>query len=137
MAAPAFLTFVLVGATATALAGGSQRFGETCTGSETVQAAGQPPVRAAYAIALSVDLANKLYCYEACGKDQTYEVAEADASPIRLADVDTGQQVRRLSYDRRTSRLSDDQRITLGPISIVRHARATCRPAPFRPPFQP
>lgn len=133
--ASAFASLLL--ASAVSAAPPPDRFGETCTGSESVQVGAQAPKQAPYEITLSIDLAHKTYCYAACGRDQTYPVADPSSTPIRLADTDVPSQMRRLTLDRGTSRLTDEQRVTLGAMRVVRHASATCKPAAFQQPPTP
>lgn len=114
------------------------RFAIACTGAETVTAGRQMPKQLAYDITLSFDLPDKLYCYGACGKEQTYPIADPSSSPIRLANLETSSQMRRMTFDRGTMRLIDDQRIAMEPVTtLVRHATAVCKPALFQQPWQP
>ncbi|CAN5457500.1 hypothetical protein BH10PSE14_BH10PSE14_38750 [soil metagenome] len=124
-------------AIAAAAPGDGARFGQICSGIETVQYGKQAPQRAIYTIALSIDLAGKRYCYAACSRDQTYPIADAAASPLLLAELATPGHARRIVLDRGTARLTDDQRIVMGPIAVVRHATATCVAGPFRQPPAP
>jgi hypothetical protein len=111
------------------------RIGALCSGSETVRVGAQPPRKLPYQIALSIDLAHGTYCYGACGKDQTYPVSATSGSRIKLSDVDAAGQSRRLTFDRKSLRLTDVQRLAMGALSVDRQARALCTPAPFHPPF--
>jgi hypothetical protein len=110
------------------------RFGQICSGIETVKFGAQPPQRAIYTIALSIDLTAKRYCYATCSRGQTYTIADSEASPVKLADFDAAGQHRHMLLDRGTARLTDDQRMVMGPMLVVRHAEATCKPAPFKEP---
>jgi hypothetical protein len=120
---------------AAASPGDSAHFGQICSGTETVQIGAQPPQTMVYTIALSIDLAARRYCYATCGREQTYPIADSTSAPLKLADFDTAAQRRRTLLDRNTAQLSDDQRIVMGPIVVVRHAIATCQAGPFKEPF--
>lgn len=124
-------------AIAAAAPGDGDRFGQICSGIETVQYGKQAPQRAVYTIALSIDLVGKRYCYATCASDQTYPIADTAASPLVLADFETPGHKRHIVLDRGTARLTDDQRIVMGPIIVVRHASATCVAGPFREPPTP
>ncbi|MDH7973359.1 hypothetical protein QH494_14310 [Sphingomonas sp. AR_OL41] len=113
------------------------RFGQVCSGIETVQYGRQAPQRAIYTIALSINLDAKRYCYATCSRGQSYPIAAPAASPLVLADLDTPEQARHLVLDRKAARLSDDQRMVMGPVVVVRHATATCTAGPFREPPAP
>ncbi len=113
------------------------RFGQVCSGIETVKFGAQPPQRAVYTIALSIDLVARRYCYATCSRGQSYAIADAAASPVKLADIDAPGQQRHLLLDRGTAQLTDDQRMVMGPIVVVRHATATCAAGPFREPPAP
>ena len=116
----------------------AQQWGLACSGTETVQSGDQAPARAPYEITLSLDLGRKLYCYGACGLGQTYAIADGAAAPIILADVQSPAQSRHMLFDRATGSLTDDQHIALGAgIVVDRHARASCKPAPFHSPPSP
>lgn len=119
---------------AAAPAASTDRISESCTGSETVQTGGGKASTLPYSLVFSADLARKLYCYGACGRDQSFAIADAGSDPIQLARLDAAGQVRHISYWRRIGRLTDDQVIGVGPIRVVRHATARCRPAPYLQP---
>ncbi len=111
------------------------RIGAICSGSETVRTGAGAPKRLPYRIALGMDLARRVYCYDACGRNQSYPIRAVSGTAVTLADVDGPAQSRHLTFDRATRRLTDVQRITMGPITIDRDARAQCAPAPFHAPF--
>lgn len=122
----------------TGAAGGPDRFGESCTGSESVQVGQRIEKNVPFHIELSIDLRTNSYCYGACGKGQSYPIADLSSSRIKLADARVPNQMRRLTFDRATQHLTDEQRVELGPMgAVVRHAFATCRRAPFRTPAAP
>jgi hypothetical protein len=110
------------------------RFGLVCSGIETLQYGTQAPQRVVHGITLSVDLAGKRYCYATCARGQTYAIVDPASSPIKLADFDAGGQVRHMLYDRAAARLTDDQKITMGPILVIRHAADTCQAGPYTQP---
>ena len=112
----------------------SDRIAEACTGTETVQLGTHPAQTASYSMTFSADLTRKSYCYDACGKDQTYPISDAGARPIKLADLDRAGQVRHLTYDPTTATLTDYQQFDAGLGTVTRKARATCKPAAFRAP---
>ncbi len=109
--------------------------GLTCSGPETLRSGQAAPTQARYELTLSIDLDRKLYCYGPCGHAQSFAIADAASTPLKLADVDTPTQSRHLLLDRASMTLSDDQRISLGALPAVeRHAHIPCQPAPFHAP---
>ena len=113
----------------------SGRIAEACSGTETVQIGTQPAKTVPYAITFSADLAGKRYCYDACGKDQTYPISDPLSQPIKLADLDRGNQVRRITFDPATATLSDYQVFDAGLGKVTRQALGTCKPAEFHAPW--
>ncbi len=130
------MKIVLVAALAmmTGAANAADRFGETCRGTETVRVGDQPARTLPYALAFSADLAAGTYCTAGCGRDQSYAIADPRSQPIRLADLDRAGQIRHLTFDRASARLTDEQSFDPGLGKVVRHASATCTPAPFHAP---
>jgi hypothetical protein len=117
---------------------GPDRFGESCTGSESVRVGSQAERHLPFHIELSIDLTKNAYCYAQCGRQQSFRIADASSVPIKLADSGAPGQARRLIFDRATRQLTDDQSFEFGAMGpIVRHASATCRTAPFRTPAEP
>lgn len=112
----------------------SDRFGETCSGTETVTIGSQPPRTLPYTLAFSADLGVRRYCYDACGAGQSFAIADATTTPIRLADLDRGSQSRHLFFDRAAQTLTDDQSFDAGLGLVTRHAKASCHEAPFTAP---
>lgn len=109
------------------------RFAERCTGTETVEIGAGAPRHVRYALTFSADLSSGYYCYAQCLPEQTYPIADRAGDPIRLADVRSGSQVRLMTFDRKTSVLTDHQVFTmLG--TVRRDTRATCRSAIFHAP---
>lgn len=114
------------------------RIGLVCSGPETVRSGQGAPTQARYDLTLSIDLDRKLYCYGACGREQSFAMKDAASMPLKLADVETPSQSRHLLFDRASMMLSDDQRISLAALPAVeRHARISCQPAPFHEPPSP
>ena len=111
-----------------------QTFGETCTGTEIVQIGAQNPKTLPYNLTFSADLKGRAYCYGPCGKDQSFQITDAAAVPIRLADLDNAGQVRRLTFDPRTSTVSDYQVFKAGMAVVTRRASATCEKSVFHAP---
>jgi hypothetical protein len=135
---PAALSLVLIAALVIANAPGtSDRIAETCAGTETVQVGAQPAKTLPYALSFSADLKSGAYCYDACGKGQTYPIADAAARPIKLADLDRGGQVRRLTFDPASSTLRDYQVFDPGLGKVTRQALGRCKPAAFHAPWSP
>lgn len=123
------LVLVLTGAAS------PDRFGEICSGSETVTVGSQPPRTLPYDLSFSADLAAGRYCYDKCGPAQSFAIANAHAAPIRLADLDDGpRQSRHLVFDRAAQALTDDQSLDAGLAIVKRHARAQCHAALFTAP---
>lgn len=112
----------------------TDRIAEACTGTETVQLGTNPARSAPYSLTFSADLTRKSYCYDVCGKDQTYPISDAGARPIKLAELDRAGQVRHLTYDPATATLTDCQQFDAGLGTMRRKARATCKPATFHAP---
>lgn len=112
----------------------ADKIGESCSGTETVQIGSQAPQTVPYAITFSADLAAKAYCYDKCGPDQTYAISDSTPALVKLADLDRGSQKRRMTFDRRSARLTDYQAFDAGLGPVVRNATATCRAAPFHEP---
>lgn len=113
----------------------SDDISESCTGTETVQVGVQQPMTVPYSIYFSADLANRSYCYDKCTEAQTYPISDGGSNPIKLAELKTSVQTRRLVYDRDRSVLTDYQIITTGPIRIERNASANCKAAKFTEPW--
>jgi hypothetical protein len=113
---------------------GQDQFGESCSGTETVQAGTSAPQVVPYAITFSADLAAGYYCYAACTPQQTYAIKDPVSDPIKLADVSGGNQDRLLTFDRRNAVLTDHQTIRLLG-TTTRNAKAICRPAAFHKPM--
>lgn len=128
----AFCALALLALGSTSAAGQDQ-FGESCSGTETIQVGANAPKVVPYALKFSADLAAGYYCYAECKPQQTYAIKDQMSDPIRLADVRGGNQSRLLTFDRRTAALTDHQTIRLLGIT-TRDARATCRSAAFRKP---
>jgi hypothetical protein len=87
-----------------------------------------------YKVRLSIDLMHGTYCYDRCQPRQSYGISDTKTHPIKLADIDHGGQVRRLSFDRRSGLLSDYQRFDAGLGMTEWRTSAHCSPAPFRKP---
>ena len=115
----------------------SERIAEACTGTETVQIGAQPAKTLPYTLTFSSDLKRGSYCYDACGRDQTYPIADAKAQPIKLADLDGAGQIRHLTFDPATSTLTDFQIFDAGLGKVTRRALGVCKPATFRAPWSP
>lgn len=115
----------------------SERIAEACAGTETVQIGAQPAKTLPYTLTFSADLKRGSYCYDACGKDQTYPIADAKAQPIKLADLDRGGQVRHLTFDPATATLNDFQTFDVGLGKVTRQALGVCKPATFHAPWSP
>ena len=113
------------------------KFTIACKGTEKLRIGNQPERKVSFAITLSVDLEKKLFCYSACAREQTYKIADAAADPILLASVAQPSQSRQTTFSRGHMKLTDDQRTEAGVGAIVRHASASCKPAPFVPPAAP
>lgn len=124
---------ILLASASTAVAGASQ-FGESCVGTEIVQVDGQPAKNLPYSLVFSVDTKRKLYCYGECLEGQTYSVSDPLSSPMKLADIDVGVQVRHITFDRVSSKIADYQVIDAKVWKLTRRASGTCKPAPFRSP---
>jgi hypothetical protein len=135
----AILAFALMSTGSTA-AVATNKIGETCNGTETVQIGTQAPKVVPYSLTFSADLTAKSYCYDRCGPDQTYPISDSTSNPIKLADLnaDDGQvggQKRRIRFDRRSGTLTDSQSMNLGALGkVVRHATARCRASAFTQP---
>jgi hypothetical protein len=110
---------------------------EACSGTETVQIGAQPAKTVPYSLTFSADLKGGSYCYDACGKDQTYPIADPGARPIKLADLDRAGQVRHLTFDPATSTLMDYQVFDAGLGKVTRQALGSCKPAAFHAPWSP
>lgn len=111
------------------------QFGLACSGTETVQTGAEPPRSLPYETALSIDLPAGRYCYAVCLPSQTFPIADPAAVPLVLADVHAAGQLRYLRFDAAAMALRDDQVIAMGALpSVTRHARATCKAAPFHVP---
>jgi hypothetical protein len=120
---------------ATALGASSQQIGEICTGTETVQIGARPAKTVPYALTFSADLKSGVYCYDRCGKDQSYTIADPAARPIKLADIDRSGTVRRLIFDPASGRVSDYQLFDAGLGPVRREAVGTCKAAAFHQPW--
>lgn len=127
----ALFAFALAALGATA-ASGPDQFGESCSGTETVQVGANAPKVVPYALKFSADLAAGYYCYAQCKPQQTYAIKDHTSDPIKLADL-RGNQDRLLTFDRRTAVLTDHQVIRLLGVT-TRNAKAICRPAAFHKP---
>lgn len=113
----------------------SGRIAESYSDTETVQVGAQPARTLPYALTFSADLKGRAYCYDACGKDQTYPISDPASQPIKLADLDREGQVRRITFDPGSSTLRDYQEFDAGSGKVTRRASATCKPAPFHAPW--
>jgi hypothetical protein len=123
------LSLAVLGSTS---AYGQDQFGERCSGTETIQVGAGVPKVVPYALTFSADLATGYYCYAECKPEQTYAIRDRASDPIKLADV-RGNQSRLMTFDRKTSILTDHQNIRLLGFT-ERRANATCRPAAFHKP---
>lgn len=110
------------------------RIGESCSGTETIQVGASAPKVVRYALKFSADPATGYYCYAECRPGQTYAIADRKSVPMKLADVHAGNQIRLMTFDRRTAILTDHQVIQLLG-STTRTATATCRAAAFHEPM--
>lgn len=112
---------------------GQDEIGETCTGTETVQIGANAPKVVPYTLTFSADLAAGYYCYAECRPGQTDAITDSHSDPIKLADLNAGSQIRLITFDRKTSVLTDYQVFTVL-ATVRRNARAACQPAPFHKP---
>jgi hypothetical protein len=128
------MLLVLATSIAGAAPGADDKIGESCSGVETLRLGEQVKTDVPYALVFSADLSTRTYCYDRCGPDQTYAIAQISTNSLDLADVDRGGQVRHLVFDRRSGVLTDDQTFDSGLGRVVRHATATCRSSAFREP---
>ncbi|USI75002.1 hypothetical protein [Sphingomonas morindae] len=101
---------------------------EDCHGTETVKIGNGAPRTIPYALSFKADLAAGTYCYGSCTKAQTYPIADAASSPLKLSDMASGGQARHLLFDRVTGRLTDDQQFDAGLGTVTRRAVAICKP---------
>ena len=112
---------------------GQDQLGETCNGTETVSINGGASKVHPYTLDFSVDLATGYYCYAECKPDQTYAIKNRNSDPIKLGDTNGGPYERLITFDRKTSTLTDHQIIKLvGRIETV--YSATCRTSTFHEP---
>lgn len=112
---------------------GQDRIGETCSGTETIEAGTSAPKTVPYSLTFSMDLKSGYYCYAECKPEQTYAISDRLSDPIKLADVHAGSQARLTTFSRKSRLLADDQVIqVLG--TMKRSARATCQPSAFHEP---
>jgi len=125
--------FAFMLAAAPALA--QQTFGETCTGSETVQVGSQSPKTLPYMLTFSVDLKARSYCYDVCGKDQSFPISDPESNPIKLANIDLTGTVRHLTFDPGTGKVVDYQVINAGFALVTRRASGTCKASTFNHPW--
>jgi hypothetical protein len=114
-------------------ASGQDQFGESCSGTETIQVGANAPQVVPYALIFSADLAAGYYCYAECKPQQTYAIKDRMSDPIKLADMRGNYQDRLLTFDRRTAVLTDHQTIRLLGIT-TRDAKANCRSTAFHKP---
>lgn len=118
----------------------ADQFGETCSGTETIQAGSQPPKTEPYSLTFSADLKAKSYCYDRCGPDQTFIISDSSSNTIKLADLNAdngqvGSQKRSIIFDRQSGKLTDFQLMNLGALGkVIRHATAQCHPSVFHEP---
>jgi hypothetical protein len=82
-----------------------------------------------YRLTFRVDFSTNTYCYGPCTKAQTYPIADARSSPMKLADVKKGGQERRLIFDRTSGTLTDYQVFDAGLGTVRRSATAICKPS--------
>lgn len=114
-------------------ASAQDQFAESCTGTETVQFDTNAPMVVPYTITFSADLAAGYYCYAECSPQQTYPIKDRASYPIKLADTQTPEQDRLITFDRKTATLTDYQIIRVVGTTI-RNAKATCLTAAFHKP---
>jgi hypothetical protein len=126
--------FAAIAVTATPAAAATA-WGVTCTGTETVQVGPQQPRTLPYEITISIDLDRNVYCYGACGKAETYDIADASSNPIKLANANTGAGVRQVLFNTGTLEITDYQTMMLGLGTVTRKAFGSCKPAPFHQPW--
>jgi hypothetical protein len=100
---------------------------EECHGTETVKIGTSEPRTVSYNLTFKADLSNKTYCYGPCRAQETYPIADAASSPLKLADLDKGGQVRHLVFDRASGKLTDYQIINAGLAVVIRNAAAICK----------
>ncbi|HKR92417.1 hypothetical protein [Novosphingobium sp.] len=120
------VALVILAAALIAAAPSPNRFGESCRGFEAIRIGNGQPRTLPYRLDFSVDLTLKSYCYAYCRPDQTYPVADPVSSPLKLADLDQGGEVRRIAFDRKTARLVDYQVFETPIGKIERRANADC-----------
>lgn len=107
----------------------AQPINEECHGTETVKMGNAEPKSRPYTLAFKADLAANTYCYAACQKEQTYPIADAKSSPMKLADMEKGGQERHLNFDRASGKLTDHQVFDAGLGTVTRNAIAICKPS--------
>jgi hypothetical protein len=110
-----------------------QRFGEICKGTETIKIGDAAPLVSPYSLNVSIDLLTGYYCYAQCLPEQTYRISNRVSRPIILTNL-SGEQLRQLSFDRKTAVLLDHQIISVF-TRVERTAQATCKAAPFHKPM--
>lgn len=109
------------------------RIGEYCSGTETIVVGASVPRVVPYSLTFSADLTTGYYCYAQCKAEQSFAISDASSDPIKLADVHHGNQIRLITFSRKSGRLSDDQVFEVLE-TVKRSARATCRAAAFHEP---
>lgn len=118
----------------------ADQFGETCSGTETIEVGTQPPKTGPYSLTFSADLKTKSYCYGPCGPEETYVISDSTSNPIKLADInpDNGQvggQKRSIVFDPQSGKLTDYQFMNLGGLGgVTKRATAQCHPSAFHEP---
>jgi len=116
----------------------ADRIAETCSGSEMVQIGSQPARMLPYSVSFSADLATGYVCYGECKPEHTYRIADARADPIKLADLNIpGQQVHLITFDPKTSRLTDRMEVDLLHVKTTRLASVSCEASAFSEPPVP
>jgi hypothetical protein len=121
---------VIIGSTS---AYGQDHIGESCSGKATIQVGTNAQRVVPYTLRFSADLASGYYCYAECKPEQTYPIKDRTSDPIKLADLNAGSQIRKMTFYLKTGVLTDYQIYTVL-ATIKRNARATCRPAVFHQP---
>jgi hypothetical protein len=118
----------------------ADQFGETCSGTETIQVGSQAPKTEPYSLTFSADLKTKSYCYGQCGPEETYVISDSTSNPIKLADINAadgqvGDQKRSIVFDRQSGKLTDFQFMNLGALGqMTKRATAQCHPSAFHEP---
>ncbi|WP_137864242.1 MULTISPECIES: hypothetical protein [unclassified Sphingomonas] len=107
----------------------AQTIAEECHGTETVKIGSAEPRSVPYSLNFKADLVANTYCYGSCTKEQTYSIADAKSSPMKLADLERGGQKRHLIFDRVSGKLTDYQVFDAGLGTVTRSATAVCKPS--------